>query len=354
MVPMRYKILGDSGLRVSEFALGTMTFGEEWGWGSSKSMSGSIYDAFREAGGNFVDTSGFYTNGTSEHFLRDFIAADRENVILSTKYGAAVPGADPNAAGTHRLHLMQAVEASLRRLGTDRLDLFWVNSWDFMTPEHEVMRALDDLVRAGKILYVGISDAPAWIISRCNTMAELRGWTPFIAVQVQYNLIERTSDRELLPMARALDLGVAGCSPLAGGLLSGKYNSGGSLPRRLEHSNFHVTNARARTIIQTVMEIADQVGYRPSQIALAWSRDRGVIPLIGARTREQMTENLRTLEVSLSIDQTRLLDEVSAIELGFPHDFLQDTRPVTFGGMFERIDRHRDRGIGTSGVAARH
>ncbi len=354
MVRMRYKILGGSGLRVSEFALGTMTFGEEWGWGSSKSTSGLIYDAFREAGGNFIDTSGFYTNGTSEHFLRDFIAADRGNVVLSTKYGAAVPGINPNAAGTHRLHLVQAVEASLRRLATDRLDLFWVNSWDFITPEHEVMRALDDLVRAGKVLYIGISDAPAWIISRCNTMAEVRGWTSFIGLQLQYSLLERTSDRELLPMARALDLGIAGCSPLAGGLLSGKYSSPGSGAGRLSHSNSHLINARARAIIQAVMEIADQIGYRPSQVALAWVRDRGVIPLIGARTLEQMTENLATLEVSLSMDQTRILEEVSAVELGFPHDFLRDSRPVTFGGMFERIDRHRDHGIGTSGNTAKH
>ncbi len=344
---MRYKLLGDSGLRVSEFALGTMTFGQDWGWGSSKETAAGIYDAFRSAGGNFVDTADFYTGGTSESFLSEFIATDRDSLVLATKYTDAAPGKDPNGGGNQRKHLIRAVEASLKRLGTDRIDVFWVNSWDFTTPEREVMRSLDDLLRAGKILYIGIADSPAWVVSRCNTLAELQGWTPFVGLQVEYSLIERTPERELLPMARALDLGVLACSPLAGGLLTGKYGHGPG-GGRLDQVSFHELNTRNLGIAQAVVGVAGEIGCPPSQVALAWVRDRGVIPLIGARTVAQMLDNLGTLEISLSLDQTRRILDASAIELGFPHDFLIKTRKATFGGMFERIDRHRERGIGIS------
>ena len=344
---MRYKLLGDSGLRVSEFALGTMTFGQDWGWGASKEAAAGIYDAFRAAGGNLVDTADFYTGGTSESFLSEFIAKDRDSLVLATKYTDAAPSKDPNGGGNQRKHLIRAVEASLKRLGTDRIDLFWVNSWDFTTPEREVMRSLDDLLRAGKVLYIGIADAPAWVVSRCNTLAELQGWTPFVGLQVEYSLIERTPERELLPMARALDLGVLACSPLAGGLLTGKYGQGPG-GGRLDQVSFHDINARNLAIAQTVVAVAGEIGCPPSQVALAWVRDRGVIPIIGARTVDQMTDNLGTLEISLSLDQTQRISDASAIELGFPHDFLIKTRKVTFGGMFERIDRHRERGIGVS------
>jgi aryl-alcohol dehydrogenase-like predicted oxidoreductase len=231
---MKYRLLGNSGLRVSEAALGTMTFGEDWGWGAAKDEARKVYDAFRDAGGNFIDTANFYTNGTSESFLGEFMKGHREGVVLATKYTNAVPGKDPNAAGNQRKNMFQAVNASLKRLGTDYLDLYWVHIWDQLTPVEEVVRGLDDLVRQGKVLYVGISDAPAWWVAQANTLAQLRGWSPFVGLQIEYSLIERTVERELIPMAKALNLGVAAWSPLAKGLLTGKYhghaaNEGGRL-----------------------------------------------------------------------------------------------------------------------------
>src|SRR6266404_629819 len=221
---MRYRLLGNSGLRVSEAALGTMTFGDEWGWGSPKDEARKVYDAFREAGGNFIDTANFYTNGTSESFLGEFMKDHRQSVVLATKYTMSAPGTDPNAAGNQRKNMMQSVEASLKRLQTDYVDLYWVHMWDQITPVEEVMRGLDDLVRVGKVLYTGISDAPAWWIAQSNTLAHLRGWSPFIGLQIEYNLIERTVERELVPMAKALNLGLTAWSPLARGMLTGKYH----------------------------------------------------------------------------------------------------------------------------------
>ena len=224
---MKYRLLGKSGLRVSEVSLGTMTFGDEWGWGSPKAEAQKVYETYREAGGNFIDTANFYTNGTSETFLGEFMQGHRESVVLATKYSHAAPGNDPNAAGNHRKSMMHAVEVSLKRLQTDYIDLYWVHIWDGITPVEEVMRGLDDLVRQGKVLYVGISDAPAWWVAQANTLAELRGWTQFIGLQLEYSLIERTVERELIPMAKALNLGVLAFSPLAGGFLTGKYHGEG-------------------------------------------------------------------------------------------------------------------------------
>src|SRR5215472_7601907 len=225
---MRYRLLGSSGLRVSEAALGTMTFGDDWGWGAAKDESRKVYDAFREVGGNFIDTANVYTNGTSESFLGEFMQGHRQSVVLATKYSNSLPGADPNAAGNQRKNMAQAVEASLKRLQTDYIDLYWVHIWDQLTPVEEVMRGLDDLVRQGKILYAGISDAPAWWIAQANTLASLRGWSPFVGLQIEYSLVERTVERELIPMAKALRLGVTAWSPLSGGILTGKYHSQGS------------------------------------------------------------------------------------------------------------------------------
>src|SRR5205807_369388 len=225
---MKYRLLGNSGLRVSEAALGTMTFGEEWGWGAGKDEAKKVYDAFREAGGNFIDTANLYTNGTSESYLGEFMQGHRESVVLATKYSNAAPGADPNAGGNQRKNMVQAVEASLKRLRTDYIDLYWVHIWDGITPVEEVMRGLDDVVRAGKVLYTGISDAPAWWIAQANTLAQLRGWSPFIGLQIEYSLIERTVERELIPMAKALNLGLTAWSPLSGGVLTGKYHGSAS------------------------------------------------------------------------------------------------------------------------------
>jgi aryl-alcohol dehydrogenase-like predicted oxidoreductase len=196
---MKYKLLGNSGLRVSEFALGTMTFGNDWGWGAAKGESLKVYNAFRDSGGNFIDTANIYTNGTSESFLGEFVKGHRESVVLATKYTNAASGKNPNAAGNHRKSMMQSVEASLKRLQTDYIDLYWVHIWDQITPVEEVMRGLDDLVRQGKVLYVGISDAPAWWIARANTLASFRGWSAFAGLQIEYSLLERTVERELIP-----------------------------------------------------------------------------------------------------------------------------------------------------------
>src|SRR5258706_5729992 len=266
---MKYRLLGKSGLRVSEAALGTMTFGDEWGWGSPKDEAQKIYETYREAGGNFIDTAKFYTNGTSEKFVGEFMRGHRESVVLATKYSNATPGNDPNAAGNHRKSMMQALEASLKRLQTDYIDLYSVHIWDAITPVEEVMRGLDDVVRQGKVLYVGISDAPAWWVAQANTLAELRGWTQFIGLQLEYSLIERTVERELIPMAKALHTGVVAWSPLAGGFLTGKYHGEGK-PDRGRVTNEGVKafyperEQRAASMISAVKS-----GFRQNRASLA-------------------------------------------------------------------------------------
>ena len=342
---MRYRLLGNSGLRVSEAALGTMTFGDAAGWGSAKDEARKMYDGFREAGGNFIDTANFYTNGTSESFLGEFIQGHRQSLVIATKYSLAAPGTDPNAAGNQRKNMMQAVDASLKRLQTDYIDLYWVHMWDQMTPVEETMRGLDDLVRAGKVLYVGISDAPAWWISQANTLAHLRGWSTFIGLQIQYSLIERTVERELIPMAKALNLGLTAWSPLSGGVLSGKYHGHGSTePGRLSHDmmkDFMPERERTDRIVAAVKAVSDQTGRSMAQVALAWLYNRSVpvIPIIGARKLSQLQDNLASLELALSADQLKILDEAGRIELGFPYDLYarELVRAVCYGGLRDRI-----------------
>jgi aryl-alcohol dehydrogenase-like predicted oxidoreductase len=286
---MKYRLLGNSGLRVSEAALGTMTFGEDWGWGTARDEARKVYDAFREAGGNFIDTANFYTNGTSESFLGEFMKGHRQSVVMATKYTNANPGTDPNAAGNHRKSMFQAVEASLKRLQTDYIDLYWVHIWDQITPVEEVMRGLDDLVRQGKVLYTGISDAPAWWIAQANTIAHFRGGSPFVGLQIEYSLTERTVERELIPMSKALNLGVTAWSPLASGVLTGKYHGQGSSEgSRLTGDMmkpFLPDEKRVAPIIAAVKTVANQVGRSMAQVALAWLRYRPVpvIPIIGAQ-----------------------------------------------------------------------
>src|SRR6266404_4657929 len=281
---MKYRLLGESGLRVSEAALGTMTFGDEWGWGSPKDEAQKVYETYREAGGNFLDTANFYTGGTSEKFVGEFIKGHRDSVVLATKYSNAAPGNDPNAAGNHRKSMMQALEASLKRLQTDYIDLYWVHIWDGITPVEEVMRGLDDLVRQGKILYVGISDAPAWWVAQANTLAELRGWTRFVGLQIEYSLIERTVERELIRMAKALNLGVLAWSPLARGVLSGKYHGEGKADGgRMTNEgmkDFLPEEQRAVPIISAVKSVSEQTGRSMAQVALAWLRHQ-TVPEIG-------------------------------------------------------------------------
>lgn len=348
---MRYKLLGKSGLRVSELCLGTMTFGDERGWGSGKKGSRDIYEAFMESGGNFFDTADLYTDGTSERFLGEFIASDRERVVLGTKYTNSAAGNDPNAAGNHRKNMMQSVEASLKRLKTDYIDLYWLHVWDFTTSVDEVMRAFDDLIRQGKVLYIGISNTPAWIVSRTDAIAELRGWTQFVGLQIEYSLIERTCERELLPMACALDLGVTAWSPLAGGLLTGKYAKkfkDSKKENRLAHPMIAAQvdiNERKRTIAAAVIEVADAIGKTPAQVALNWLRrqPKVVIPIIGVRRLSQLRDNLGSVEFLLEDKHLQILDAVSRIELGFPHDFFNNdlVQNFAFGGMRDLIDNHR-------------
>jgi aryl-alcohol dehydrogenase-like predicted oxidoreductase len=344
---MRYRLLGNSGLRVSELCLGTMTFGETWGWGSPKEESRKIYDRFREAGGNFIDTANVYTAGTSETFLGEFMEGHRHEVVLATKYTNAWAGndpKDPNAGGNHRKSMMQAVEASLRRLRTDYIDLYLLHIWDRMTPIEEVMRGFDDLMRQGKILHPGVSDMPAWLVARGNTLAEWRGWAPFINLQIEYSLVQRTVERDLIPMARALGLGVTAWSPLAGGILTGKYAAGlekaGDSRYAAPMMQARYSNDQRKTAITAeVQKVAAETGRSPAQVSLAWLLARQSIPIIGARRIAQLEDNLASAAGTLSPEHILRLDEVSKIELGFPHDFVESdfVKNLTTGGLHAAI-----------------
>jgi aryl-alcohol dehydrogenase-like predicted oxidoreductase len=342
---MNFRLLGRSGLRVSELSLGTMTFGEEWGWGAAREESRRIYDAYREQGGNFIDTANVYTNGASERLLGEFLEGHRQEIVLATKYSNAAAGADPNAAGNQRKSMVQAIEGSLARLKTDYIDLYWLHIWDQLTPLEEVMRAFDDLVRQGKVLYVGVSDAPAWWVAQANTLASLRGWSPFIGLQIEYSLAERTVERELVPMAKALGLGLVAWSPLAGGVLSGKYQ-GGQLPGDARYSTeamrqFLPQRERQDRIVAALRKVSEQIGRPMAQVALAWLRFREipVIPIIGARKLSQVQDNLASASLDLSPEQVAILDEASQVELGFPYDLYRRdmVRSFVSGGLRDRI-----------------
>jgi aryl-alcohol dehydrogenase-like predicted oxidoreductase len=343
---INYQLLGRTGLRVANFCLGTMTFGEDWGWGAGKDEARKIYDYYRQQGGNFLDTANIYTNGTSEKFVGEFISGHRSEVVLATKYTNAAAGANPNAAGNQRKSMMEAVEASLRRLQTDYIDLYWMHVWDQMTPAEEVMRAFDDLVRQGKVLYIGVSDAPAWWVAKANTLAELRGWTSFAGLQIEYNLIERTSERELLPMAEEFGLTVTSWSPLAGGVLTGKYldDAPGIEKGRLSGEgmeSMRKDKAHEDRIASSVIAVAKKSGASPAQVALAWLRYASVrvIPIIGAKKLTQLEDNLASAKVELSPDDLKSLNEASEITLGFPHNFYAKpmVKSFVYGGLRDRI-----------------
>jgi|SRR5688500_10254420 len=335
---MRYRLLGGSALRVSELALGTMTFGETWGWGASKEESRRIFERFREAGGNFVDTANNYTDGTSEELVGEFVASDRERFVVATKYTLTTRPDDPNAGGNHRKNLVQSLEASLRRLGTDYVDLLWVHMWDGLTPVAEVVRALDDLVRSGKVLHVGVSDTPAWVAARAHSIAELRGWTPFSAVQLPYSLVDRGAERDLLPFARELGLAVLCWGVLEGGVLTGKYDhAADAAPRR-----YSGAGEQEQALAREVVAVAEEIGCSPAQVALAWVRAQpgNLIPILGARTEAQMVDNLGSLDVALEEPQLERLAAAGAIELGFPHSFLgsDHVRSLIFGTTRDSIE----------------
>lgn len=334
-----YRLLGRSGLRISPLALGTATFGTEWGWGAERDDARKLFDRYVESGGNFVDTASTYTNGSSERLLGEFTRGNRDSLVLATKFSTLRRPGDPNSGGNHRKALFASVEASLRRLNTDYLDLLYLHVWDATTPVEEFLRAMDDLVRQGKVLYVGICNTPAWQVSRMQAIADLRGWSPLVALQTEYNLIERTGERDLIPMAREMGLGVVPFSPLAGGLLTGKYSRADLATKEPgadgTRKAFNIANGalteRNLTIADVVREIAAEQGRTPGQIGLAWPLQNPDVaaPIIGARTPAQLEDNLGALEVEFTASQLARLEQAGAIELGFPHDFLASARGRT-------------------------
>jgi aryl-alcohol dehydrogenase-like predicted oxidoreductase len=345
---MRYKLFGHTGLRVSELCLGTMTFGEDWGWGAPKDECARILDAFGEAGGNFIDTANRYTEGTSERIVGELIASDRDHWVLATKYGlnSGTDGSDPNVGGGHRKSIVRAIDESLERLRTDYLDVYWLHVWDAFTPVDEVVQTLDDLVRSGKVLYAGISDTPAWVVSQAVTLADLRGWTRFAGLQVPYSLLWRDVERDLLPMAHALDLAVTTWEPLGSGLLTGRYGTDREAPEgtRITTTQYErLLTDRNLAIADTVNEVAAERGASSAQVAIAWVRAQQqrtvIIPIVGARSRAHIEDSLGAVDVELSDEELERLDEVSRIELGFPHDF--EGRAFAHGATFDLVDDHR-------------
>jgi aryl-alcohol dehydrogenase-like predicted oxidoreductase len=340
---MRYKLFGrGTGLRVSELALGCGTFGTRWGYGSEPAEAQQVFDGYVEAGGNFLDTADSYQVGQSEELVGQFISGRRHDFVLATKFTLGLrPGSPLLAVGNSRKTMVRSVEASLKRLNTDRIDLYWVHMADGVTSSEEIVRGLDDLVRSGKVLYVGLSDFPAWRVARATTIAELRGWAPIVGLQIEYSLVERTPDRELLPMAQGLGLGVVGWSPLGGGLLSGKYRRGeqGRATNfgRLIHQE---DDPRKTATVDAVLAIAEESGVKPTQVSLAWMATRGVIPILGPRTPEQLAENLGATNVTLSKQQVARLDAASAVALGFPHELLaaDAQRSRLAGGIPDQVE----------------
>ncbi len=347
---MRYRLHGKSGLRVSELCLGAMTFGADWGWGGDDAESRAMFDAFAEAGGNFIDTAHVYTEGASERLVGAFVRADRDHFVVATKYTPST-GIDLSKSGNSRKNMRHCVEDSLRRLGTDYIDLYLLHFWDGTTPIEEIMRGLDDLVSAGKVLYVAVSDVPAWQISRANMLAELRGWSPFIGMQVEYSLTERTAERELIGMAEELDMGVTAWSPLAQGVLSGKFNGNGTTEATRQQRD-HIP-PRSLEIAQLVVDIAREVGRSPSQVALAAIRQlrpaAGVIPIIAGRNAAQVKDNLGCVDLVLDAEHLRALDEKTKVEPGFPYSMLSQSyvKDMAFGrGNAALIDNHRAQRLG--------
>ena len=321
--------------------LGTMGSGEDWGWGAGADECRKIFTAYAEAGGNVIDTANRYTDGSSERIGGELLGADRDRFVLATKYTLTMDGSDANASGNHRKSLRRSVEDGLRRLGTDYIDLLWVHIWDPHTPIEETMRALDDLVRSGKVLYLGLSDAPAWVAARANIMAELRGWTPFAGLQLNYSLVERGIERELLPLSDALDLSVAAWAPLARGVLSGKFTRGDAVEgSRTKRENLSERDLRIAAEVDT---IADELSASSSQVALAWTREhrRWIHPILGARTPDQLADSLAAFDLELPADAVRRLDEISSFELGFPQDFLAMTREFVYGPVNDRFEPRR-------------
>jgi len=328
-----YRLLGRAGLRVSPLSLGTMTFGADWGWGADDAEARRIFDVYVDRGGNFIDTAVNYTNGAAEQILGRFAKARRDRLVLATKFTMARDATNINSGGNHRYNLVRSVETSLRQLDTDRIDLMYLHAWDFTTRPDEVMRALDDLVRTGKVLYLGICNTPAWRVAELQTLADLRGWAPLVALQIEYSLVERTVEHELLPMAEAMGLGVLPWSPLGGGILTGKYTradlsdeNGADVAssRKGVIASIGHLNERALDIAAVVGEVAEELGVSRSQVAIAWTLANPAVvsPIIGARTVAQAEDNLGALDVVLGEAHLARLDEASAPAPIFPARFI--------------------------------
>ena len=342
---MHYQLLGPSGLRVSDICLGTMTFGEDWGWGASQDASRAMFDAFAAAGGNFIDTSSNYTNGTAERFVGQFVAADRDYWVIATKYTLRRPGSNPadlNAGGNARKNMVRTVEQSLGRLSTDHIDLLYLHMWDYSTRPEEVLRAMDDLVRAGKVLYVGISDTPAWVVSRAQAIAELRGWSSFVAYQGAYNVVSRGIEADVLPMSRALGLSVLAFDLLGGGALTGKFNrpEGPGEPTR----NRQIDETE-RAAAEVVIRVAEEVGRTPAQVAIHWATRRApnIIPIVGARRLSQLMDNLGALDFELTAEQMDALTAVRPLPREYPHTFWNEyiRRDLIYGRAVDDLKTDR-------------
>lgn len=334
-------------MRVSKLALGAGNFGTRWGHGAERAEAKKVFDRFAEAGGNFIDTADAYQFGESEELVGEFIAADRDHFVLATKYTlGTIATEDISRTGNSRKNMVRSVEGSLKRLKTDRIDLYWAHFADGVTPTEEVVRAFDDLVRSGKILYAGLSNFPAWRVSRADLLAELRGWAPIAGIQIEYSLAERTADRELLPMAEALGVGVALWSPLGGGFLTGKYRSSdeGRLNTRLGVLVHTEKTARETAILDAVLVVAKEIGASPTEVAIAWLLHKAaksttsLIPILGPRTRDQLDATLGALDVTLSQEQITRLDAVSVIPLGTPQEQINRSAAAMAGGKPELLD----------------
>lgn len=320
---MRYRLLGKSGLRVSELALGTMTFGPEWGWGADAAECRAIFDCYAGAGGNFLDTADMYTGGTSERLVGELVRAEREHFVVATKYTASMTS-DPIAGGNSRRHLIHATEASLQRLGLEAIDVMYVHWWDGTTPLEEILRALDDLIRQGKIHYAGFSNVPAWIVARADLLAELRGWSRFIALQYEYNLINRSIELEVLPMARALGIGVTTFYALGAGVLTGKYRGAG--PLVASRMPKEAVPPRSQEIAELVVQQAREAGLTPAQLALAWVLSRQdqaqIVPVVGARNRDQIADSLGAVEAMVDPAILAALDDATKPQPILPYSLI--------------------------------
>ena len=340
---MRYRLLGRSGLRVSELCLGAMTFGHADG-GASAEEAAVIVERFAEAGGNFIDTANVYGGGKSERIVGELIRADRDRWVVATKYGLNTTSGDPNAGGAHRKSLRRAVEASLQRLGTDHIDLYWLHIWDTFTRVEEVVAALDDLVRSGKVLYVGLSDTPAWMVARAVTLAEARGLNEVCALQIPYSLVQRTVERELLPAARALDLAVAAWGPFGQGLLTGRYGSDRPRPTDGRWAG-RAVSPHELAVVDALNAVSAGRGASASQVAIAWIRaqqHRAVtIPIVGVRTATQLADTVAATELELEPADLDRLDRASRVSMGFPGDDFGDGARYGAGDSYELIDDHR-------------